>query len=200
MIKVIGLTGPSGAGKTTFCKIAAELGIKSIDTDAVYHSLLVPPSPCLDELVGEFGKEILSTDGSLDRHHLAAIVFGEGGEPKLQKLNEITHKYVLGTSRSIIAEADKNSEKAIIVDAPALFESGFDKECDTTVCVLADKSTRLDRIVGRDGISEDFAKARIDAQKSDDFYRDNSDYTVINNGSPKLMRADIQSILSNMGL
>ncbi len=200
MIKIIGLTGPSGAGKTTFCQITADLGIKSIDTDALYHSLLVPPSPCLDELKEEFGEKILDSEGRLDRPRLAAIVFGEGGESKLQKLNEITHKYVLGVSRSIIKDADKNGEKAIIVDAPALFESGFDKECDFTVCVLADKGARLGRIVCRDKITEDLAKLRIDAQKSDDFYSDNSDYTVINNGSPELMKSDIQSILSDMGL
>lgn len=200
MIKVIGLTGPSGAGKTTFCQIAADLGIKSIDTDALYHSLLVPPSPCLDELVCEFGEKILDSEGCLDRPRLAAVVFGEGGESKLDKLNEITHKYVLGEARSIIADADQNGERAIIVDAPALFESGFDKECDFTVCVLAERASRLDRIVGRDKITEDLARARIDAQKSDEFYKNNSDHTVINNGSPELMKADIQSILSNMGL
>ena len=200
MIKVIGLTGPSGAGKTTFCQIAADLGIKSIDTDALYHSLLVPPSPCLDELVCEFGEKILDSEGCLDRPCLASIVFGEGGESKLDKLNEITHKYVLGEARSIIADADQNGERAIIVDAPALFESGFDKECDFTVCVLAERASRLDRIVGRDKITEDLARARIDAQKSDEFYKNNSDHTVINNGSPELMKADIQSILSNMGL
>lgn len=200
MIKIIGLTGPSGAGKTTFCQIAADLGIKSIDTDALYHSLLVPPSPCLDELVCEFGEEILDGEGRLDRPRLAAIVFGDGGETKLDKLNEITHKYVLGEARSTIAEADKNGERAIIVDAPALFESGFNKECDFTVCVLADRDARLDRIVCRDKITEDLARARIDAQKRDDFYKNNSDYTVINNGSPELMRADIKNILSSMGL
>ena len=200
MMKIIGLTGPSGTGKTTFCQIASDFGIKSIDTDAVYHSLLVPPSPCLDELVLEFGEEILDSEGRLDRPRLASIVFGEDRESKLKKLSQITHKYVLGESRSIIAKADKNGERAIIVDAPALFESGFDKECDLVICLLADKALRRDRIVGRDNISVDRANERILGQREDEFYSSRSKYTIVNDGDLGSIKKSIEDIFSKEGI
>ena len=202
MIKIIGLTGPSGAGKTTLCKIADSFGIKSIDTDAVYHSLLVPPSQCLDELVSEFGDKILRPDGKLDRPVLASIVFDENDKDKakLTRLGEITHKYVLEKARKIIKSADSRGEKAIIVDAPALYESGFDKECDFVICLLADPDIRLHRIVDRDSISVEMAFARLGGQKDDVFYSQRADYTITNDRDPSEMKRDILEILSSRGL
>jgi dephospho-CoA kinase len=202
MIKIIGLTGPSGAGKTRLCAIAKGYGIKSIDTDAVYHSLLVPPSPCLDELVREFGAEILLPDGTLSRPALSSIVFDEKdtAKTKLARLGEITHKYVLDRAREIINTANNKGETAIIVDAPALYESGFDKECDFVICLLADPSLRLERIIDRDSISKERADARINGQKSDDFYSSRADYTITNNCSIEQLRIELERILSNRGL
>ncbi len=202
MIKIIGLTGPSGSGKTTLCKIADEFGIKSIDTDAVYHSLLVPPSQCLDELVAEFGAGILRSDGKLDRPSLAAIVFDENDKEKtkLGRLGEITHKYVLEKTRKIIRSADSRGESAIIVDAPALYESGFDKECDFVICLLADKEARLHRIIDRDHLSEKRADERLGGQKEDSFYSDRADYTLTNDRDPYEMKRDIEKILFDRGI
>ena len=202
MIKIIGLTGPSGAGKTTLCKIADGFGIKSIDTDAVYHSLLVPPSPCLEELVAEFGSGILRSDGKLHRPSLAAIVFDETDKDKtkLKRLGEITHKYVLEKARKIIKAADSRGESAIIVDAPALYESGFDKECDFVICLLADKESRLHRIIGRDHISEARADERLGGQKEDSFYSERADYTLTNDRTPNEMKQDLEKILSDRGI
>ena len=202
MIKIIGLTGPSGAGKTTLCKIADEFGIKSIDTDAVYHSLLVPPSQCLDDLVAEFGNKILSSDGKLDRPSLAAIVFDEADKEKikLKRLGEISHKYVLEKTRKIIKAADSRGEAAIIVDAPALYESGFDKECDFVICLLADKKFRLNRIIDRDHISKERADERLSGQNEDAFYSDRADYTLINDRDLYEMKKGLEKILSDRGI
>ena len=202
MISVIGLTGPTGAGKTTLCSIAAELGIKSIDTDAVYHSLLVPPSDCLDELVREFGESILLPDGRLSRPALASIVFDKSDTDgtKLRRLGEITHKYVLDEARKIIKAANARGERAIIVDAPALYESGFDKECDAVICLLADKGLRLGRIVSRDRLSEASAEARIGGQRDDAFYSNRADYTLTNDGDVEALRQRLTEILYNRGL
>ena len=99
---VIGLTGPSGAGKTELCKIAKQLGCECINADEVYHSLLIPPSRCLDEIVENFGRDILLSDNSLNRAELGRIVFSS--KEKLALLNTITHKYVKDEFRSIINE------------------------------------------------------------------------------------------------
>ena len=202
MITVIGLTGPSGSGKTAFCSLAGEFGIRSIDTDKVYHSLLIPPSPCLDELHAAFGSKIILSDGTLDRKRLASIVFDDRDKEKqkLSLLNSITHKYVLDRTEEMIADAEKDGARAVIVDAPALYESGFDKKCDFVVCLLADVNLRIDRITARDGITKDHAIMRIKGQKNDEFYSARADFTVINNGILENMRSDIQKILSYKGL
>ena len=125
----IGLTGPSGAGKGTLASLFAVYGIPSIDTDAVYHALLVPPSDCLRELAERFGDGILSSDGTLDRKALAALVFAPGHEADLADLNTITHRHVLSEVRRVLDMYREQGKPAVLVDAPQLFESGFDVEC-----------------------------------------------------------------------
>ena len=193
---VIGLTGPTGAGKTMLCTIASRLGIKSINADEVYHDLLIPPSRCLDEIVIAFGKDILKDDGTLDRGKLGKIVFSDS--KKLTKLNEITHKYVKSRFREIIAKFRFENETAVIVDAPTLFESGFDKECDLTVCLLASEEARRRRIISRDDLSDERANARINAQKSDSFFTDRSDHVIINNGSEAELENSLNALLKKL--
>ena len=182
----IGLTGPTGAGKGTVATLLAEYGIPSIDTDAVYRELLVPPSACLNDLVAAFGPKILTADGHLDRAALSALVFASGQAAALERLNAITHPHILAEVRrrlKIYGEAWYKTGKpiAVLVDAPQLFESGFNSECEIICSVLAPKSQRLARIMARDGISEERAKARMRAQKSDSFYR-KAGYVVVNDG------------------
>ncbi len=180
-MKIIGLTGPSGSGKSELCTILAKHGISSINADNVYHQLLSPPSACLDALTERFGNGILMPGGTLDRASLAKIVFAPNAEDELSDLNFITHKYVLDKIRSLISKIPAKSCPAVIVDAPTLFESGFDNECDFVVALLANKATRTDRIMKRDGISYEAAIERINAQKSDEFYIDRSDLVIYNN-------------------
>lgn len=179
-MKIIGLTGPSGSGKGELCSILEKFGIFCIDTDRVYHQLLVPPSDCLNELSSHFGSQILKADGTLDRAALAKTVFAPGANSELDALNTITHKYVLGKAREMIAEFSKQGASAVIVDAPALYESGFDKECDFCVAVIANKAIRADRIMLRDGISRDAAEKRINAQKNDSFYTERARIVIYN--------------------
>ena len=113
---------------------------------------------------------------------------------KLVRLNKITHKHILAKVRDLIAEYKKSGHRGVIVDAPLLFESGFDAECDTTICVCADKSARLERIVLRDSISCDKAMVRINSQVSDDELRRKCDYTIENNSTPEDLRMQVTEI------
>ena len=194
---IIGLTGPSGAGKGEVGAVLASLGIPHIDTDRVYHDVITPPSACLDELVAEFGRGILAPDGSLDRAALAGRVFADGHEDEREKLNAITHKYVLEKVREYCKDCEAAKRVAVCVDAPLLFESGFDGECDKVISVLADRETRISRIIARDGISIERARARIGAQKDDGFYISRADAVIYNNGDRNELRSRITDILTD---
>lgn len=187
---IIGLTGPSGAGKGLFSQIMREkYSIDSIDADEVYHALLIPPSPCLDQLCERFGKEILSPDGTLDRSALARIVFSPEDtserENRINDLNAITHRFVVKEIERLLTETEKKGTRCVILDAPTLYESGLDKRCGLLVTVTADKETRVSRITERDRLSEEAARLRIRGQKNGDFYESRADTVLYNDGTPE---------------
>lgn len=195
---VIGLTGPTGAGKGRVAALFAAFGLPVIDADAVYHSLLLPPSRCLDELAEHFGHEILSPDGMLDRRALGTIVFAD--PEALQALNTITHHYVMAEIRRTLDRLRREDVLAAVIDAPQLFEAGAEKDCNVIVSVLADRELRLDRVVLRDGISREQAIGRMQSQKSDDFFRSHSDYIIENNDAGDNLLPHVRKILSEMGV
>ena len=196
-IIIIGLTGPSGSGKTTLCALAKDFSIDNIDADKVYHALLVPPSPCLDEIVESFGSSIMKSDKTLNRVALASLVFSDQSGQKLKLLNKITHKYVKSELKQILSEMKKKGSFAVLVDAPTLFESGFDKECDFTVALLASNDQRSNRIIERDGLTEVQAQQRLSAQKSDSFFKERADHIIINNSDIDSLRSDLLRILKD---
>lgn len=197
-IIVIGLTGQSGAGKGEVCRILNEHGIKSIDTDAVYHSLLLPPSKCVDELEAFFGSQILDESGAVNRKALASIVFAPGSQNKLEALNEITHKFILAETEKMICLFEKEGFRAVAIDAPLLFESGFDKKCDTVVSVIAPYETRLERIIKRDAIDTERASARLRSQNDDSFYISRSDFVISNNGDMDSLDMQVRSVIQQI--
>lgn len=195
-MKIIGLTGQSGAGKGTAAKILEKNGIPHIDCDEIYHSMLTAGGECTSELAKHFGSEILAPDGSVDRKKLGSVVFsGEGHEKRLAELNEITHSIVLKKCRRLIEEYKGQGKFAVAVDAPTLFESGFDKECDIILSVLAHHELRLERIINRDGISREKALERFSAQKSEDFFRNNSDYVIENSDDEAELEVAIKKFI-----
>ena len=194
---IIGLTGPSGSGKGWVSAILKKYNIPSIDTDAVYHDLLIPPSACLDELCSVFGNGILQ-DGQLNRAALASIVFAD--KSKLEALNKITHKYILDKTDMLLSEHEKTGCRAAIVDAPALYEAKYDEKCDFVIAVIAPKQLRLKRIMKRDNISEEAAQRRISAQHDDAFYTSKAKYTVVNDNNEEKLISDLCNILCSEGL
>ena len=196
----VGLTGPSGAGKGIIASLFARFGVPSIDTDRVYHDLLIPPSACLDELKEAFGKGILLPDGTLDRRALASLVFSEGGTQNLAALNRITHRHILEKTKDILAAYEAEGVPAVLVDAPQLFESGFDRECGFILSVLAPFDLRLARVMERDGLDEERGRARLEASHTDEFFRERSDAVIINNGSIDSLESEVRRLLALWGV
>ena len=192
----VGLTGPSGAGKGVISSLFAGYGVPSIDTDRVYHDLLVPPSACLDELVGRFGSGILGPDGTLDRKALAAVVFAKGHERDLADLNAITHRHILGEVRVMLARYEAEGVPVVLVDAPQLFESGFDAECGFILSVLAPYEIRLARVMARDGLDEARARARLAASHEDGFFTERSDAVIFNDGDMPALEDEVRRLLT----
>ncbi len=193
MPKIIGLTGQSGAGKSTVSGMFASLGCHSIDTDKVARKVVEPGRPALLEITQTFGADVLKEDGTLNRPALATIVFSDPAE--LEKLNHITHKYITEEVKKEIASCGKD---VVIVDAPALFESGIDSMCDIIVSVLADEETRIRRIMKRDSLSREKAEERIHAQKDDNFYRNRSHFVLENNEMLEESEEAVHKILKSV--
>lgn len=174
---VIGLTGKTGAGKSLVASLFAEKGCVIIDCDKIARELTADGSPFVKTLCENFGEDI-AENGVLDRKKLASVVFAD--EEKLHLLDSLTHPEIIRISLGRAEKAVKEHRPAVI-DAPLLFECGIDRNCDITVAVTAPDDVRLRRIMKRDGISEEAAKARMASQKlTDAYYRGHADY-VINN-------------------
>lgn len=191
-IKIIGLCGRSGSGKGYVSRIFSDMGIPCIDTDKVYRDIVSDKnSACLSELVSEFGVGILSENGILDRKKLSSVVFADGAKEKLLKLNEITHKYILEETLSLAEKAREDNCDAVVIDAPVLFESGFDRLCDVKVCVLACDEVCVKRICERDGRSEEDAKKRLASQKANEELLSLCDFSIINDKDGDDVRSQI---------
>jgi len=180
-IAVIGLTGPTGAGKTTVANAWRGLGVPVIDTDVLARRVVEPGSPCLAQLAEMFSPTILNTDGSLNRAELARRAFADA-EGRV-KLNAITHPAIIDLVTGLLEEAADNSHPAAVVDAPLLFEAGMDDICTHVVAVLSPTEQRLARIMARDNLDENAARRRMAAQQADSFYAREGVTVLQNNGT-----------------
>ena len=194
-MKILGLTGGSGTGKSAACTAFARLGCGVIDADATYRTLCDTCEPMLKEIQNVFG-DVFSTDGKLDRKKLGAIVFADA--QKLQQLNAITHPYIRQAARDAFAAYSKRGCLLCIYDAPVLFEGQMETLCDKTCAVLAARNTRIARIVARDAITEEYAALRIDAQKDDAYYRERCDYVVQNDADLDTLYTQVRKIYEDM--
>jgi len=193
---IIGLCGGSGAGKTAASAAMASLGAAVINTDEVYHKITFPGSPCVRDIADAMGESVVNEDGSLNRAALAALVFSD--EEARARLNSVAHRHIRGETEALLERYRNEGYPATVVDAPLLFESGFDKMCDVTICVVAKKDIRIKRIIERDGITEAQAMARIEAQYDDDELRRLCDYTIENDGTPEELITATKEIYSEI--
>ena len=174
---IIGITGPTGAGKTTALKELEKLGGCIIDADAVYHELLARDIALRKELEDRFGP-LTDEEGNIQRKKLGAIVFSDPAA--MADLNAITHRYIGAAIRVRIDRAREKGCLAAAIDAIRLFESGLAAECDTTLAITAPPEVRIRRIMAREGIPEDYARVRVSAQPSDDFFTRQCEYVLTN--------------------
>lgn len=193
----IGITGPTGAGKTTALEVLAEMGFSIVDCDALYYQLLRTDAGLRGELERAFGPVFLP-DGALDRRSLAARVFGDGGE--LARLNAIIYPAMSAAVEQKIRDC---SQKRLAIDAVNLVESGIGALCGVTVAVTAPRDVRLERIMARDGLSEAQAQARIAAQKPDGWYQERCAFLLENRAESResftrLVREFFQTLLGFM--
>lgn len=192
-MKIIGITGNSGSGKTTLSEIFRENGIKVIDCDRVSRELNSPDTEYMKKIVLTFGKEILKEDGSLDRKKLSDIIYNN--EEALNKLNQLTFKYVVDEILARIRVFETIDEKIVGIDAPLLYEAGLDKFCDYIIGVIAKDDIKVERICKRDNISADVAKQRLKIQKDDDFFRKRVNEIVENNSDDT---TELEEIVKNL--
>lgn len=174
---VIGITGPTGAGKTTALNQVEKLGGTVVDCDAVYHELLKSDTTLRTLLCKRFG-DVKTADGGIDRKALGRVVFGDA--KALADLDTIIKPFVTAAVERALAAAKEQGKRLAAVDGITIIESGLAARCDTTVAVLAPPEERVRRICAREGIGEEYARSRVAAQKEDAFFRANCDHVLYN--------------------
>lgn len=188
---IIGLTGPTGAGKSSLKNIAENMGFCVIDCDKFARIAVEKGTKGLEALIKVFGEDILFDDGDLNRKALAKKAFST------PQSTELLNKTILPFIKELIFEKIENETK-VLLDAPTLFESGINSVCKKTVAVLADRDIRFKRIIERDGITEQDALLRINAGKTDDYYKKNADFIIHNNGNSRDFINEFEKILTNI--
>ncbi len=193
---VIGITGPTGAGKTTVLNVLARFGAVIVDCDALYHDMLEHDEFMLGELKTRFGEGVFGTDGTLRRKALGDIVFGD--PCALADLNAITHRHILRELDGRIERTEREGRPAIALDAIALIESGLGDRCDVTVAVTADDELRVRRIMDREGIPEEYARKRAASQKPSVWFEERCGHTLRNDGSKAELEGKAWALFSTI--
>lgn len=189
-MKVIGLTGNIGTGKSTAAKVMKSLGIKLIDCDIVSREV-VKDKKVLNILKREFGSEIIKSDGTLDRKKLGEKVFSN--KENLAKLNNIIHPLIKKRVKEYINEFSK-CEKICIVDGAIIIEAGFQDILDDIILIKADKSDQLERVRKRDACSLEYIKGIIDAQMPLEEKAKYCKYVINNNREIDFLKSEVEKL------
>ena len=196
MAEVIGLTGQTGAGKSTVRELFKAKGTAVIDADAVSHDIVDYDLSCLTDIVEHFSCIVLNDKGKLNRKALGRIVFSD--PKKLAVLNKIMFPYIVSAIKGKVTAYEHAGAQMIVIDGATLIESGCSKMCSVLISVTAEEETRLTRIIHRDGISKRDAVRRVSAQHPEEFYIEASDYVIKNNGTPGDLEREAERVLDEI--
>ncbi len=190
---IIGLTGSIASGKSTVAKMLQELDLKIVDADLVARVVVEPGTETLNNIVEVFGEEILLENGGLNRSKLGEIIFHDPGKRK--QLNDIIHPAI---RKEMLRQRDEwldNGEKHVVMDIPLLFESGLEHFVEKILVVSVDEDTQLIRLMERNQLTEEEAKARITSQLPISVKEKGADAVIYNNGNLENTRAQLLKIL-----
>ncbi len=196
MANIIGLTGQTGAGKSTVRDILKSKGAAVIDADSVAHDITDNNLSCIYDIVSHFSCLVLNEKGKINRKALGKRVFSDSRE--LAALNKIIFPYILEAIEHEVLEHIAEGKENIVIDGATVIESGCGKMCDVLVSVVAEEETRITRIIKRDGISKADAERRVSAQKPEEFYTENSDFVIKNDSTPAELERGVNTVLKNM--
>ena len=192
---IIGITGSSGAGKSTVCEVLElNYNVKILNADKIAKKLSKKGTHYVIDIIKAFGKDIVDEEGELKRKKLAEIIYSDA--KARQKLNDCTFKYIKKEIERQISKTPKDT--TIIIDAPLLFESELDKICDKVIGVISKRELQLDRIVARDNIDYESAEKRLEAQKSNAFYKKNCDIIIENNNNYQHIENSVKKIADKL--
>ena len=194
-MRVLGLTGPSGAGKGEAGRILASLGASVIDCDAVYHGMLASDAALRADLTAAF-PDCADGSGGVDRRKLAGVVFAD--KAKLETLNTLAFRHIRRVLREKLAGLEADGCAVAVLDAPTLFEAGADALCGATLAVLAPEAVRLARLRQRDGLSEEALRARMASQHDETFFREACTFCVVNDGDLEALRRQVGTVYNRI--
>ena len=189
-MKIIGVTGSSGAGKDTLCEILEnKYNAEIVDADKIARELSKKGTMYLQSIVESFGSGIVDRKGELNRKKLASIIYED--DKKREELNKLTFIYVVDEIKKRI---NKIKKKIIVVNAPLLFESNLDQVCDFVIAIIAERNVQIERIMKRDNIKADEAEKRLNIQNTNKFYIENADFIIHNKGDIKDIEKQLKDI------
>ena len=193
-MKIIGLTGGIGTGKSTVSAYLAQKGCKIIDADLISHQMTEAGSPCLAEIKAAFGEDVFLRDGNLDRKKVGRLVFADATKKKT--LEQIITRRVIEKTLRILQDCRAQQEDLVVLDAPLLFECGMQRYTDETWLVVCRTETRLRRIAARDGLAEEDIQKRIANQMSTEQKEKLADYIIDNSRDLAWLCAQIDTLLA----
>lgn len=195
-MKVIGLTGGIGSGKSTVAQFLEELGAVIVDLDKIGHEAIKPGSEAWERVVNEFGKGIITVSGDIDRAKLSKIVFSN--HQALLRLNQIIHPIIDNMLMAKLEEYRRKGVKVVVLEAAAILEAGRASQVDEIWVTVAPESAMLQRLSGRPGYSEEESKARIHAQLSNEERIEHADVVIDTNCSLDDLKARVAVLWHNL--